>query len=252
MPDEQTSNFGPYLFFLVALTAAGAGLVAFNMAAHRRKHDAGLVDNRGARGVQPALTTIQNAPFTKTKALTAPLGPAATLKYYPIDCSSAFNADVLGKLANLKYEARAPIPGVVPRAYFHLGPLGANNAVQLNDTTTISLPAEKRGKFREIAFLHGADGHGGTVDVTLHYATGGDEALQLQVLNWHAKNRKEPPETREFATVQTLSADGRLEAELFSQEFSVDPARVLESIALSKCDGAAIVGITAIPDYDVK
>ncbi|HLX65223.1 MAG TPA: hypothetical protein VKX17_28400 [Planctomycetota bacterium] len=247
MPEEPTSNAGIYVFMAIVLAVAAIALI---VVAHTRKNDADLAENSDASRVRPKWTAVQNTHAAKIKALTAPA--AAASKYQPIDLSSAFNADVLGKLSNLKYEARVAIPGVVPRAYFHMGPLDANNAVQLNEPATIFLPIEKRAKFREIAFLHGADGAGGMVDATVHYSTGDDDTLQLHVLDWHAKNRKDAPESREFATVQTLSADGRLDAELFAQEFSVDPLRVLESITFSKRGGAAILGISGILEYDVK
>lgn len=221
-----------------------------------------LKAREGLRAPARPITTSEPGATPKSKPLTvAELTPPAAAwtpsKFVAIDLSAAANRNFLAEIKRASHGAEGipndghvPIPGVVPRAFFQLGALDADNAILLIERKIVPLAEKNRGKYRQVAFLHGGQDNGGAVRALLHYATGEDQSLQLQLLNWTTKTRREKLESREYAAVQTLGTDGRINMELFSQTFSVDSARVLESIIFEPNASAAIFGVTVIPADD--
>jgi|ERR1043165_5501338 hypothetical protein len=204
----------------------------------------------------PASVPGKSKPLTITE-VTPAVAPWTQSKAMAVDLSSAFNRNFLAELKRVSRGAegipddgRVPVPGSVPRSFFQLAAATTDNAVLLVEKITVTLSEKQRGKYEKIAFLHGAPESGGPVHVALHYSTGEDQLLQLQTVNWNTKKRREKLEAKEYAAVQTLGTDGRINAELFSETFTIDAERMLESITFEPDSNAAIFGVTAIPPDD--
>ena len=219
-----------------------------------------------------ALPSMVEVPATG--AATQPAAAAVAKGFAPVDISGACNADVISSAAhpatdgfslfphtaslsttgllkarNLAEEGfpddgRVAIPSADARGMFQVK-LGMKNVILLTEPTgrqpkpvQCALLEKDRGKFARLAFLHAGAWGDGVVTVTLHYDSGVDQVLKLNILDWVAAWRSHTLATAEVVAVVTRGFESQAvwpvnNAEMFAQTFAIDPQRTLQSMVFA-------------------
>ena len=133
---------------------------------------------------------------------------------------------------------RVPVPGVLPRAFFHFANPDEPNAIQLQPGAPIrvSIPPYQRGSYGRLAIMHGSAKGNAAVRVTLHYSSGADVGDELRVQDW---NRRD--EAKETYVYKAMTAGA---VQLFSQVIKLDKDRTLESVTFQSDAKPVIFSLT--------